>query len=200
MISTRLLNKTDTIRRGLLYGTNSLCLALGLLDLLFFLSLCTKNGSFLLSLRIQNGGLLVALSHQDHRLLLALSPENGLPALTLCLHLLLHSFLNSSRRNDILKFHSCHLNAPWIGGNIQRLLHLGIDGLSGGKGLIQFQITDNITKGSGCQILYCQKRTLHTISIHLGICNIKKYHRINLHSYIILGNNRLGRKILYLLF
>ena len=73
------------------------------------------------------------------------------------------------------------------------LLHLGIDGLPGGKRLVQLQVTDDITQGGGCQVLNGSNgrpRHRHTAAIR----NVEKYHRINLHGYVILGDNRLGGK------
>ena len=95
----------------------------------------------------------MAFRHQNHGLLLALCPQDGFTALALCLHLFFHGLLDGCRRNDVLKLYPGHFDAPWVRGNIQGLLHLGIDGLPGGQRFVQLQVTDDITQGGGCQVL-----------------------------------------------
>ena len=63
---------------------------------------------------------------------------------------------------------------------------MGIDSLTGCQSLIQFQITNNISKSRGCKIFNGHDRRLDSISEKLWICNLEKYNGIDLHSYIIL--------------
>ena len=109
-----------------------------------------KDRRLFLSLRIENRGFLLTFCNQNGGFLLTFRTKDGLTALTLCLHLLLHGILNRCRRHNVLKLHTVDLDAPWVGGNVERFSHLRVDRLSGGQCLVEFQITDNVTE-SGCR-------------------------------------------------
>ena len=82
--------------------------------------------------------------------------------------------------------------------DIQRCTHLCIDGLAGSQGFIQFQITDDITKGGCCQVFDCHHRIFHTVGKQSGVGNLIEHNRINSHGNVILCDNRLRREVRYL--
>ena len=76
---------------GLLHGENGLCLALSLENALLLDGIGTEDGGFFFALGSSDGSLLLTVGLQDDGALFAL-----------CLHLLLHGFLDLARRDDVL--------------------------------------------------------------------------------------------------
>ena len=137
----------------------------------------------------------MSFCNKDGRLLLALCAKDCLTTFTLSLHLLLHRILDGCRRDNVLKFHTIYLDAPRICGNVKRCAHLRVDRLSGCQRLIQFQVADDITQGSCRQVLNCHNRIGNSIAEHLRVCDLVENDRVNSHSYVILRDNRLRRKV-----
>ena len=65
--------------------------------------------------------------------------------------------------------------------------------------MVQLHITDDITQGGSGQALDGENGTLHTVGIQLRIGHLVEHDGIDLHGNIILGDNRLGRKVHHLL-
>ena len=85
----------------------------------------------------QNGRLLLTLGHQNLRLLFAFGLQNGLTALALRLHLLLHGVLNLARRQDVLELHAVDPDAPGVGGLVQDDSHAPVDVVAAGQRLVE---------------------------------------------------------------
>ena len=65
---------------------------------------------------------------------------------------------------------------------------------------IQLQVTDNITQCRRGQGLHSCHGVLHAVGVQLGVGDLEVHHGIDLHRNVILGDNRLGRIIVNLLF
>ena len=159
-----------------------------------------KDRRLLLSLRIQDSGLFFTLCNKDGGTFLSFCFQNGFSSLTLSLHLFLHGILDGCRRNDVLKLYTVHLDSPWICSFIKGSSHPGVDDFTGCQCLIQFHITDDITKCCSRKILDSHDRILNAICIKLRICDLEKYNGIDLHGYVIFRDHRLRWKIHNLLF
>ena len=143
--------------------------------------------------------MLLALGHQDLTGLFALGLQDGLTALTLGLHLLLHGVLDLTGRQDVLQLHTVDLDAPGVRGLVQNGTHLGVDGITGGKALVQLQLTDDVAQGGGGEVLDGVHGILHAVGIQLGVGDLKVDHGVDLHGDVILGDDWLGIEIRHLL-
>ena len=159
-----------------------------------------KDRRLLLSLSIQDSGLFFTLCNKDGGTFLSFCFQNGFSSLTLSLHLFLHGILDGCRRNDVLNLYTVHLDYPWICSFIKGSSHPGVDDFTGCQCLIQFHITDDITKCCSRKILDSHDRILNAICIKLRICDLEKYNGIDLHGYVIFRDHRLRWKIHNLLF
>ena len=65
--------------------------------------------------------------------------------------------------------------------------------------MVQLHIADDIPQGGGGQAFNGQDGTLHAVGIQLGVGHLVKDDGIDLHGDIILGDNRLRRKVHHLL-
>ena len=61
--------------------------------------------------------------------------------------------------------------------------------------MVQFHIADDVPQRGGGQTLYREDRALHAIGVQLGVGHLIKDDGVDLHGDVILGNNRLRRKV-----
>ena len=137
------------------------------------MSFCTKNRRFLFTFRT----------------------KDCLPPLSFRFHLFFHSILNCCRRNNVFQFHTVDFDSPWVCRLIQGSTHLCIDRFSGCQCLVEFQITDDVSKCCSRQVFDRHDWILDSVGIELWICDLKVNYGVDLHGNIIFRDDRLRRKI-----
>ena len=132
-------------------------------------------------------------------MLRTLGLKDRLTAVALGLHLLLHGVLDVLRRQDVLQLYAVDLDAPRVSGLVQNGTHFGVDHITGGQGLIQFQIADDVTQGGSRQGLHGRHGLLHAVGVQLGVGDLEIHDGVDLHGDVILGDNGLRRIVQNLL-
>ena len=79
---------------------------------------------------LEDPRLLDALGAEDRRSLVTLSFGNEGTAVTLCLHLAVHGVGDVGRGIDALDLDTHDLGTPDVGGFVENLAELGVDGLT----------------------------------------------------------------------
>ena len=194
----RLGKHPQRLRLGLLHQGDRLRFTLGLPDLLLLDALRPQNGRFLLRLGPQDSRFLFPLGHQDLAVLFTLRPQDGFPAFPFRLHLFFHGVLDLPGRQDVFQLHPVDLDPPFVGGFIQGGRNFCIDDIPGGEGAVQFHLANDIAQRGGGEVFNGGHRPLHPIGKELGIGDLVKNHRIDLHGHIVPGDHRLGGKIHHL--
>ena len=130
---------------------------------------------------------------------MSLCLQKCLTAVTLSLHLLFHRLLNFFRRNDVLKFNACNLDAPLVCGIVKDGCHLAVYSVTRGESAVEFKFADNVTQ-SGCgKIFKCVDGVNHAVCKQFCIKNTEENNGVNLHGNVVLCDNRLRRRVDYLL-
>ena len=99
-----------------------------------------------LALGFENRGALDALGLLDGRLALAFGLEDDGALLALGLHLAVHRLGHIRRRLDALQLDAHDLDAPLLGGLVEDIAQLRVDGLAAGERLVQGQLADDVTQ------------------------------------------------------
>ena len=137
----------------------------------------------------------MTFGHQNLAGLFTFGIQNSGTAFTLGLHLLLHGDLNFTGRQDVFQLYTLYLDTPGIRCFVQNFSDTLIDLITGSQGVIQFQFTDDITQCRSAEGFNRHDRTLNAVSIQLGIRDLIVNNGINLHGYVITGNNGLRFKV-----
>ena len=136
--------------------------------------------------------MLAALRQKDRRVLFTLGTQDQLAAFALGLHLLFHRILNFTGRDDVFQLHAVDLDAPRIGSLIQNGAHTRVDRIARGKRTVKIQLTNHITKRGSGKIFNGENGVGH---VQLAVGDLIIHDRVDLHTYIILGNDRLRREV-----
>ena len=116
---SRLVDTTDSFRRGFLNLENGGGFTLRLLDAGFLHGFRVQNRRLLFGFGRKDHGFFLSFGNQNRALLFAFGSENGFPAFAFRLHLFFHSIPDCGRRHDVFQFHTVDLDAPRVGGNVQ---------------------------------------------------------------------------------
>ena len=87
------------------------------------------------------------------------------------------------------------LDAPRVSGLVQDDPHLGVDDVTAGQGLIQFQVTDEVSQGGGGQVLNGSHGVFHAVGVQLGVGDLEEQNSVHLDGDIILGDDRLRGEV-----
>ena len=130
---------------------------------------------------------------------MSLCLKQSLAAVALCLHLLFHCVLDLGGRNNVLKLYTVNLDTPFVGCLVEDFGHLGIDGVAGGESAVKLKLTYDITKSGSRKVCKCRDGIYCAVSVKLGVVDGVVDDRVDLHGYVVLGNNGLRRRVKHLL-
>jgi len=154
---------------------------------LLLAGLSTVDGGGFLTLRLEDDGLLLTFTRED-----------GGTLVTLGLHLLLHGRKHTLRRSDVLQFHTVHLNAPLVGRIVEHSAQFGVDGVAGGKCLVEFHFTNDVTQGGLRKFFNGVWQIVDFINSLEWIYNLEIKQGIDLHLDVIFRDYVLAIEIVHL--
>ena len=163
---------------------------LGLEDALGF-TFGSKDLGLLLGFGVEDEGLLLTFGDENSGLFLTFGKEDLLTFLTLSSHLTFHGVSDVLRWENVLNFDAVDFDAPWIGGGIEDLSHLLIDDVSGSEGLVEVEITDDVTKGGRGEVFDSGDWIIDAVSVELWIGDLVEGDGVDLHGDVIFGDDAL---------
>ena len=99
------------------------------------------------------------------------------------------------RKNDVLEFNACHINAPWSGCRINMVFNTFGNILAVLQKLVQGHLTDHVTHGYLRKLGHGVVEVFHCQHGFCCVGNLVVNHRVHADGDIVLGNGFLFRNI-----
>ena len=161
--------------------------------------MCLKDLLLFLGLRLVDGRDFLSFGSQHRRLLVSVGLCDLCTSFALGLHLLLHGVAHAVGRCDVLELHAVDFHSPFVGGVVEDIAQLGVDGVSGRECLVELKFSDDVTQCGLRQLLDGQWQVLDFVDRLVWVDNLIIEQRVDGGCDVVLGDDVLLREVEHLL-
>ena len=98
-----------------------------------------------------------------------------------------------------MQLNAVYLHAPLVGGLIEYVAQLGVDGIARGEGLIKLQLTDYVTQGGLGELFDSVGQVVNLVNGLYGVYNLEVEQGVDACGYVVFGNHVLLGEVVDLL-
>ncbi len=155
------------------------------------LPLGREDGRLLLPFGLEDRRLLAALRSVDGGLLLPLRLEDRRALVLLGLLLLGHRLEHVVGRRDVENLDAVEPDPPLERGLGHVLLHLRVDGVALGEGLVERELAEDRAQGGACHLVDREPEVVDLEQRELHVGDLAEDGRAHLQRHVVLGDDRL---------
>jgi len=141
-------------------------------------------------------GLFVTFRHADLEFPVGITCEHFGTFVALSSHFLFHRGANLFGRQDLLQLHAIDLHAPFIGSVVQNVAQFGIDGITGGEGVVQGELTDHVTQRGLGELFDGLGEVADLVNGFVGVGDLEIEQGVDVDGDVVTGDHVLTREVI----
>lgn len=158
----------------------------------FGLALGCLDAGFFFGAGFEDAGLFFAFCGEDGGLFFAFCFEDGGAAFAFGAHLFFHGVPDGFRGFDVFDFDACDFDAPCVTGFVEDASQFVVDGVAAGQGLVQFECSDDVSEGGGCEVVNGCLWVFGAVCVEFGVGYLVEYDGVNEDGDIVFCDDGLG--------